>query len=399
MTENEFDTILVKFLLEEPFFATIIRSLRKVRTSEISTAGVAYKGGTFILYWSPEFLSSLSTQKVFGLLKHECYHIIFKHITNRKQTPHKHWNIATDLAINSIIPVKELPNCGLRPGCIPGDLLNKDSKVVLTNAFHNFIRNLPTDKSSEFYMNEILNNPEIYEFLNEICIDEISFDEHDNDSLSDTEIEIANSQIKALVDKAVNVANTRNWGSVSFSTKEQILTLHKEEFDWKKSLKYFCGSKQKNSYFKTQRKINRKYPYIHPGKKDNKTSMLAVYIDQSGSVGDDALNKFGSLLENLSKTHTFTYYFFDTKVDEESKTTWKSGKKSNFKRTLRGGTSFDCVENHFREINKNFDGYIIMTDGQASKPQSSISKRCWVISPGNKIEFTPDKRDFVVYMN
>ena len=58
-TEKQFDSILLKFLLDEPFFATIIRGMQKNRTTEIETAGVSYQDGTMKLFWNPNFLTSL----------------------------------------------------------------------------------------------------------------------------------------------------------------------------------------------------------------------------------------------------------------------------------------------------------------------------------------------------
>ena len=68
-------------------------------------------------------------------------------------------------------------------------------------------------------------------------------------------------------------------------------------------------------------------------------------------------------------------------------------------RTLSGGTCFDSVENHFRKRAAEYDGYIIMTDGCAPKPKTCISKRCWVILPGYKLNFTADRRDAVISMD
>ena len=76
-------------------------------------------------------------------------------------------------------------------------------------------------------------------------------------------------------------------------------------------------------------------------------------------------------------------------------------KRQKFKtphRTRCGGTCFDAPEDHFRTISSKFDGYIVMTDGAASKPKNCISKRCWVILPGQKLYFNPDERDTVVIM-
>ena len=406
ISEKEFDSILLKFLIEEPFFATIIRSMRLVREESISTAGVAYQDGVMTLYWSPTFVSSLSIKKIFGLLKHECYHLIFKHVTSRKQLPHNCWNIATDLAINSIIPENELPECGLIPGVLKEMPANDDIEIDKEqqdsiSKLKLFIASLPTGMSSEWYMEKIMSNQEIKEAIEDLTAKKliVVLDVHDNSELSDSEKAIADQKVKNIIAQAIETANNRNWGSVSISTKEQIEKLTKVEFNWERAIKYFCGQKMKSNTFKTQRKINRKYPYIHPGKKSRKTSSLAVYIDQSGSIGQNALKSFGDVLARLSETHTFVYYYFDSNVEEESKTIWKKGKSTNFSRRLTGGTNFDAVENHYREIRKNFDGYIIMTDGLAPKPQPCISKRCWVLSPGGKMIFSPDKKDYVIKMN
>lgn len=406
ITEKEFDSILLKFLIEEPFFATIIRSMRRICDESIPTAGVTYQDGVMTLYWSPAFVSSLSTQKIFGLLKHECYHLIFKHVTTRKQEPHNFWNIATDLAINSIIPRSELPECGLIPGVLnklptkPGVEVDAERQESITKLAL-FISTLPSGMSSEWYMEKIMSDEDIKNAIESLKSKDIliELDEHDNRELSDAEKAMADEKVKSIVAQATEVANNRSWGSVSASTRAKIEKITKVEFNWERALKYFCGHKMKTNTFKTQRKINRKYPYIHPGRKTRKTSSLAVYIDQSGSVGADALKNFGSVLESLSKTHTFVYYYFDTKVEEESKTIWRKGKSTSFSRRLTGGTDFDAVEDHYRNIAKNFDGYIIMTDGMAPKPQPCISKRCWVLSPGGKMSFTPDRKDNVIKMN
>ena len=40
-----------------------------------------------------------------------------------------------------------------------------------------------------------------------------------------------------------------------------------------------------------------------------------------------------------------------------------------------------------------------MTDGYAPKPKSCTSKRCWVICPNGELQFTPDRKDYVIKMN
>ena len=107
---------LVSLMFDEPFYSKILRGITKIRTEEISTAGVTVKDGDVKLYWNPYFLASLTAKEIKGLTIHESCHVIFEHCTTRRHTPHLIWNYATDCAINSLIPEGLLPECGIIPG-------------------------------------------------------------------------------------------------------------------------------------------------------------------------------------------------------------------------------------------------------------------------------------------
>ena len=408
ITSKKFEKLMVEFLLDEPFFAAIIMNLKKVMTRSIPTAGVTVKDNSVVLYWNPEFVSKLSRKHFFGLMKHECYHLIYQHVVGRKQDPHTLWNIATDLAINSLIREDYLPEGGLVPGKafkdVKNNSLSKDA-IDRHKRMSDFIQKLPRCKSSEWYMDVLKQDSDIAEdFENAFGSGEgAGFDVHlDPDgSMSESDMEIMKGKIKDIVKKSAEKANSRSngWGSVSSQTRNEIMSALAEKINWKKTLQYFCGTKQKSSKSRTFRRINRKYPYIHPGNKVKRTSSLAIYIDQSGSVGDDGIAMFFGALEGLAKNVAFKVFHFDTSVDQKSEYSWRKGQKyRNPMRTLTGGTCFDCVEDHFRTRAGEFDGYIVMTDGMAPKPKSCISKRCWVILPGYELAFIKEKRDALVKM-
>ena len=83
------DPHLIKLMWDEPFFSKILRPITKVKTSSIPTAGVLAKDGVLKMWWNPKFLASLTPLQVKGLLKHECYHLVFEHTTTRRHEPHK----------------------------------------------------------------------------------------------------------------------------------------------------------------------------------------------------------------------------------------------------------------------------------------------------------------------
>ncbi len=426
LTDERFKKIMLKFLLNEPFFSDIMSHIRRQKTRAIPTAGVSCSGGDFTLHWNPDFVGKLTTKKIFGLLKHECYHLIYQHVSGRKQKPHLMWNIATDLAINSTIPLDELPDGGLVPGqatVFPEGYTPQPTQIKMSE----FIKSMPINKASEWYMEKIMNDEEIQEAIQE-AMGEGSceggfgegngngngdsksvagngrpgqgFDHHFDEELSDAEKAMADAKIKEIVKKAAKRASkNRSWGSVGASMQGEIQAMFSDEINWRNVLRYFCGSKQKANRSRTFKRINKKYPYIHPGRKTSYTSNIAVYIDQSGSVGDHELQLLFNTLNELAKRVTFTIYHFDTSVDEKSEYVWKKNKTvRKAYRTRGGGTCFNCVEDHFRKNIAKYDGYIIMTDGYAPKPKPCKSKRCWVIIPGCDPQFQIDKKDTKVVM-
>jgi predicted metal-dependent peptidase len=124
------------------------------------------------------------------------------------------------------------------------------------------------------------------------------------------------------------------------------------------------------------KRINRRYPYVHPGRKTNRQASIAISIDQSGSVSDEMLASFYAELNKLASVATFTVIPFDTKVAEKKVYIWKKGEKKKRERVLSGGTCFDAPTKYVNE--RNFDGHIILTDMCAPKPIASKCQRMWM---------------------
>ena len=163
------------------------------------------------------------------------------------------------------------------------------------------------------------------------------------------------------------------------------------EVDWKSVLRAFCGMSQRANRSRTMKRINRKYPYIHSGRKVGHSANVAVYVDQSGSVDDASLALIYAELEQLSRKVTFTFIPFDSTVDTDNEIVWKKGKKQRLNRFRCGGTNFHAVAEHAEANKHRFDGYIVCTDGEAADPGPSRMRRAWVIVPDRKLYF--DKRN------
>ena len=373
-----------RLLMREPFFAALSRRIDKVASTAIPTAGVRVNpdSAQFELMYNPEFFGSLSDTHKQGILKHEFYHLIFEHVTGRKPSDglKRIDNIAMDLAINCHI-ANELPtesdpgpSIGGEPmqACIPGEGPFKD---------------LPPYKTYEWYLEalkkmrdeqEQSGDGEGGQGSGDPFGDMDSLDDHEGFGETDgTAREIASERLKDAVKKAAEEAEkSRNWGSVSSSMRSDIMDRIATKIDWRKVLRYFVKTSQRADKRSTPRRLNKRFPKVHPGKRVRRQAKIAVSIDQSGSVDDGMLAAFFSELNKLAEIAEFTVIPFDTQVAESKVYVWKKGQSKKTERVLTGGTCFNAPTKYVNE--GDFDGHIILTDLMAPKPISSKCQRMWM---------------------
>ena len=381
-----------RLLMAEPFFAALSRKIDKKASDALPTAGVKIneETGQFEMLYNPDFFESLPDDQKLGVLKHEFYHLIFEHVTGRmpegKMT--KMWNVATDLAINSHI-ANELPEQALVPG---------------VGNYSEF----PAGKSAEFYYNLLKENEKPEDGEGEEGEGGQSDDQSDgsgdgdenkksngqgkgkpgDDSLDDhsgwgeasaESKEIAKQRLKEALKQASTEADkSNNWGSVSSSMRREIKDRLVAKLDWRKVLRYFIKTSERANKTSSIKRINRRYAYIHAGKKVKRQARIAISIDQSGSVDDKMLAAFYAELNKLADLAEFTVIPFDDEVFEDKVFIWKKGTSRKKERVLCGGTDFDAPTEF---VNKgNFDGHIVLTDMYAPKPKRSKCQRMWMTS-------------------
>lgn len=222
-----------------------------------------------------------------------------------------------------------------------------------------------------------------------------NFDSHEGwDRVSDAEREFIKQRMKSILRDAVNDADnhtsSNGWGSIPSELQSLIRKLVSDQVDWRALLRQFVGYSQHVSKSTTLKRINRRYPYIHPGTRRSRGATLWLYIDQSGSVSDEAISLLFGELDNLAKRVNFRVYFFDTEIDEDF-IDWKRGQKHPAQRHRMGGTDFDAATAHADKHAGEMDGVMILTDGECSKPKPCRTKRGWIIVPGSKLLFETDE--------
>ena len=173
------------------------------------------------------------------------------------------------------------------------------------------------------------------------------------------------------------------------------------QVNWKTLLRQFIGMSITREKTSSIKRINRKYPYIHPGKKCKYRAKIAVYLDMSGSVGDDNIEEMWAELNCLARDVDFTVFAFDTEVNAKERIEWKRGQKRPSIRFNCGGTDFNAPTRHFTKnmASEGWTACIIMSDGECCKPDPMVhGRRAYIIVPDRKIGFVPDESDILIQM-
>ena len=400
MSDFNLNDHVYRLLQSEPFFAALSRRIDK-KKGDVPTAGVRVnEDGHFEMVYNPDFFEGLTDAQRSGVLIHEFYHLIFEHVTGclpdelagvmhaQKPTPEeiqkfKVWNIAADLSINYHIGANKLPeNC-----CIPGGKMFED---------------MPGDMTAEWYYTKLLDKMEEQDDDSSGGSGDGSgdgpsgqsagqpfdpdnagqFDSHDDWGQGEASpeeqaaMDIAKERLKEALKDAANEASTRNWGTVSASCRKEIMERITSKVDWRKMLRYFIKTSQRANKRSTPKRLNRRYAYVHPGRKVKRTANIAISIDQSGSVSDSMLAAFYGELNKLASLATFTVIPFDTRVAEDKVYVWRKGETRKRERVMYGGTDFNPPTEYVNA--RKFDGHIVLTDMCAPKPKSSKCQRMWM---------------------
>ena len=400
-----------RLLMDEPFFAALSRRMDKRPMKAIPTAGVTVtEEGKLQLVYNPEFMGKLDDNAKKAVLKHEFYHIVFQHVTGnrfmsfRDMAPNerKIHNIAMDLSINGHLP--NLPEMACMPGRGP---FAEMEPFKTAEHYLRALRKMQKEPEGEGEGEGQEGGspgeggtPDNGQGNGNPLDGMDSFDDHSGwDDVDEQTKQIAEERVKEFVKDAVEEANSsgRGWGSVPADFRKEIMDGISTKVDWRKVLRYFVKQSQKANKRSTVRKINKRYPYMHPGKKATRQAKIAIAIDQSGSVSNQMLAAFFAELNSLAKLAEFTVIPFDTRVDPDKNFVWKKGMQRKKERTMHGGTCFNAPTKFVNETG-GFDGLIICTDMEAPKPVRCNVQRMWITDEyhGNRPYFNPKPERMIV---
>lgn len=334
---------IYNLLINEPYFANFTLNSRIVYDKfNVETAGATVIGTSPVLIFNTKFMSSLTTDQVVSVLKHEILHLLFDHTSPgrvltgdaiKDQVSHYFKNIAMDCTINQYIT-------GLPEFAVTLESFKKAVKIKEIEAFQNW----------EYYYDLLKNLEE----KNQQAVQDMlkTLDDHD--------LDVPGGQADGAVRRAgVRAASSRalraSAGNVSENLSKILGSMMDAEnqVNWKQILKNFVASSVSNTKISTRKRPNRRYGMEFPGKKIKRNLKLGVCVDTSGSVGDDEYLSLMAEVVGMSKETRDIYLI---QADCEVKKVDKIKGKKDFHKLERhgyGGTAYEPALVKARELGCN----------------------------------------------
>lgn len=374
---EEFDPLtrgVLKLLAEEPFYAGMLREIKRVYR-KCGTAAVAVtQSGNIVMMADPNFFATLSNTEIAAVIKHELLHLIYGHLSKSRvdnMPNRKLANVAMDLSINQQI-------VGLPDNCL--DIAKFDPP-------------LPENKTAEYY----------YQLLEQRFGSEGAggqggevVDNHDEwqngDGSGQPCEEIIEAAVKRAVGEGKKAAERQGWGSVANNVRRAVdEILLAKPLSWKKLLRRFAADACKAGTTGTRKKPNRRFGTQTPGQRVLRKARLAVAIDTSGSIFCDpgVLGAFFKEVNKIAAYAEVTVIECDAAVGKIYKWNGKPPEQA----TGGGGTAFEPACEAAAEM--NVSGLIYLTDGWAHFPEKmgNWPDTLWVITDQSRLGLKQFGRD------
>ena len=395
---------IIWLLSNEQFFGNLIISLKRKRTFDIPTMAVYYDNGFHFIY-NPVFALSLSKPNIVGIIKHELFHLIFKHISRKKGiSDFEKWNIAADLAINSIIK-DYIPEGGMFPDIKEFEHLklewlknaeyyyNRLDEKAMGGVFQKTKYKVKI-KGSGQQQGQGKGQPQQGQGQgqgqgqdqgqsdmggDQTGNDEIEVEvggmtdihDWDGEKQKDVPEEVLEIDIKQLLENAYNnSSSSKMWGNTPADLIKEIeaFIFKKSEIPWQVLFRKYILFAKKIFNISTRQKKNKKYGYAFPGTKVKEKLSIACIFDTSGSVSEPEFLACINELYSMSKAvDTINIVHADTKeydLGKLTKSMLNGSGRSKLNRHGYGGTEF------LRPLEYTFNKYkpdviVYLTDGYA----------------------------------
>ncbi len=385
------DRTIVDVLLDMPYYGHVLCQLTKIYTDAVGTIGVGKKrdGLLLNLYISPKYMEGVfqrapSAMAAYAhlkeVMKHECLHLIFNHIF--LDLPDKmREKVACELSVNSYIDRKNLIGQCIFP---------EDYKLPPKLGVMDYYKRLPQTKTYIVFIGGGKKKGQDGDGEGAQ-----SLDSHEGWK----ECDVEDALLKDVLRKAKEACDALDsWGNMPSELREAIgaaTGFEEQKVDWQTVLRDFLASASETNLDYTNRRPSRRYG-TRPGTRKEEVLSLAIGIDTSGSISDEALRMFFDELYWIHRRGAkITVFECDCEIGRE----YDFGDLDLSGITGGGGTDLEPVVREATE--RGYDALIYFTDGYAPKIETDYNIPTILVLPEDSVQRRKDlplDADFVFHV-
>jgi Uncharacterized protein conserved in bacteria len=358
--------IVVKLLIEQPFYGYVASSVSIIESDNIADIRMA-SIPELVIYYNPVWFETLSDQHKMGAVLHELLHVILLHQYRRGDREIILWSVACDMAVNELLPEQNILK----------------EAVTVERMAKKLKYKMERNQNAEFYYNIISDTEEFISFTavegDSILISEggtkLQVQKMSEESASSTEINALKSNL------AQTFSDAKTEGGLPEGLEDRIEENYRDvRMDWRVILKRFLTGRGKMLIRKSYKRQSRRYEEL-PGTKRGVGVNALIAIDESGSISDALVKEFYKELTEINKITgtSMAVTRFDTQCSEPVPL---ATFVINHKREKRGGTDFRPV---FQLADaRKIPLVIIFTDGDGEAPAAVNQNTLWILTKNAK---------------
>ena len=414
-------------VMEHPFFGSLALRLRL--KADPACADMWTDGKT--LAYNPAFAAALSPKSLVGALAHEVLHLAFGHHLRRKGRDSAQWNRACDLAVNHILletgftlpqgfthnpayagmsadeifealaSLQDAPDNKGAKGAQAAQGTEK-AEGAGSSSFEGGTQTKPAPQPQNSQGNKQDDkqkdqpNPQAtagnkaaphgtgkteqsggkVSFIGEVA-------DHPDAQGAQNDQALKAAQQEADIAMMQALQRARHMGSMPAGLARQLAHALRPKLDWQSLLQRFLEQCAQNDYSWTS--PNRRYLYQNiylPARREARLPHVALAVDCSGSVDEQALSMFCAELTSVLESYdtTLTVLFHDTKV-QKTITLTRMDMPATLTPVGGGGTDYRPVCTHIEDQNLQPTCLIWFTDLECNRyPAEPDYPVLWVCS-------------------
>ncbi len=370
MTQRVLTQAIIQVLQSQRILGEILLQVpRRVVQEQDATLGLFWQKDQIELRVVPEKLAELRSDEVVILLEHEALHLLWQHPLRYANSPMPELvQLATDIAVNQYLP--EVPRETMTLEKLQRYLQRRILPHQDSSSYLRLLKNLSDQDRQKLRRKGKRGADQDTQAKSSQVVQET----HQGWQLGDAQPtsgiqQLRLAQFKKILHQAYMNTPKKDRGLLPGDILTTLLKPQiNSRFTWQQLVSRQVGTlaagREEAAY-----RFNRRQPWRMelPGAVSRLVPRVLVFVDNSGSVTDDELEKILSQISYLTNSDHLPVeiYPFDARVHSEHYQHIENGKRVIFHRVGGGGTSFQCIFDflHDRHINPTNSLVVIMTDG------------------------------------